>query len=144
MNEMFQKTTGELLHELTQANAPEDYLRGNAGELLTGTLAGELNQLLTAHGISKAKAVRRSGLDRAYGYQILLGYKLPSRNKLLALAIGMALSFAEIRPMLKLAGYQELYARDARDAILIYGIEHGHSIMDINERLLSNGMELLG
>lgn len=46
---MFQKSTDELLHELTQASAPEDYLRGNPGELISGTLAGERNRLLTVN-----------------------------------------------------------------------------------------------
>ena len=87
--------------------------------------------------------VRRSNLNKAYVYQIFLGKKYPSRDKIIALAFGLELDEKEVQVLLKQAGYRELYPRDPRDALLLYAIGHHKGIIDANELLYDHNIEVL-
>lgn len=100
--------------------------------------------LLPQKKLSRAKVARDSLLDRAYVYQIFSGEKTPSRDKLIALSFGLRLSDQETQKMLKLSGNRELYARDARDALILYAIQHKQTIMQTNDLLFCHNFALLG
>lgn len=138
------KTTDELNHEITAATDIEDYLKINKNSLLIYDLPGHLNMLLSQKGLSRAEVVRGSLLDRAYVYQIFSGEKTPSRDKLLALAFGLRLTSEETRKMLKLSCNRELYARDERDALILFALQQEWTILDANELLFSHGFTTLG
>ncbi|NBJ95090.1 hypothetical protein [Parablautia muri] len=87
--------------------------------------------------------IRRSLLGRAYVYKIFSGEKIPSRDKLLALAFGLDLSDEEARKMLKLLGNKELYARDERDALILFALQRNKSIFEVNELLYEHGHAIL-
>ena len=70
--------------------------------------------------------------------------KTPSRDKLIAIAFGMHLSGDETQKMLKISGNRELYARDARDAIILFCLQRKMVIYEANDLLDSNGFKLLG
>ena len=116
------KTTSELTHEIKATTDIEDYLEKNKENMIEGHLSGHLNTLLAQKGISRADVVRNSHLDRAYVYQIFSGEKTPSRDKLIAIAFGLHLTDDETQKMLKLSGNRELYARDKRDALILFSI----------------------
>ena len=46
--------------------------------------------------------------------------------------------------MMKLSGNRELYARDPRDAVILYALKNHKTIMDTNELLDANKMLALG
>lgn len=112
--------------------------------MLTGSLPEYLNTLLSQKGISRADVVRGSQLDRGYVYQIFSGEKTPSRDKLIALAFGLSLSDAEAQKMLKLSGNRELYARDERDACILFALQKKKNIFEINELLADRNLTVLG
>lgn len=141
---MLSKTTNELNHEIKAATDIEDYLERNRENMLSGNLSEYLNALLTNKKISRADVVRNSLLDRAYVYQIFSGEKIPSRNKLLALAFGLQLSDTEAQKMLKLSGNRELYARDERDALILFSLQRKKSIFETNELLFGHNLPVLG
>lgn len=142
---MLFKSTEELNHEIKSATDIEDYLEKNRNDnLLTDSLPKHLEMLLSQKGISKADVVRGSLLDRAYVYQIFSGDKSPSRDKLIAIAFGLGLSDGETQKMLKLSGNRELYARDERDALILFALQHEKTIMDTNELLFSHNLTVLG
>lgn len=141
---MLLKTTDELNHEIRTATDIEDYLTKNKDSLLNSDLSGHLNMLLSQKGISRADVVRRSLLDRAYVYQIFSGEKNPSRDKLIALAFGMCLSDGEMQKMLKLSGNRELYARDERDALILFALQREMTIFEVNELLYVHNFAVLG
>ena len=91
----------------------------------------------------KADVVRGSLLGRAYVYKIFAGEKIPSRDKLLAIAYGLGLSDDETQKMLKLSGNRELYARDKRDALILFALQRNKSIFYINELLDGHGLAIL-
>lgn len=137
------KTTEELNHEIKAATDIEDYLDENRDNLLSISLSEYLNMMLTQKKIKKADVVRGSLLGRAYVYKIFAGEKIPSRDKLLAIACGLGLSDDETQKMLKLSGNRELYARDKRDALILFALQRNKSIFYINEILDEHGLAIL-
>lgn len=136
-------TTEELNHEIRKATDIEDYLVRNKGHLLTSSLKEHLECLLQQKKILIADVVRGSQLDRSYVYQIFSGDRTPSRDKLIALAFGLGLTEEEAQRMLKLSGNRELYARDERDAVILFSLQHGSSVRKTNELLFSRQLTLL-
>ncbi|MCI8541892.1 MAG: helix-turn-helix domain-containing protein [Lachnospiraceae bacterium] len=141
---MEQKTTEELKHEIRAATDIEDYLKRNQESLIHDSLSGYLNILLSKKGVSKADVVRGSLLNRAYVYQIFSGEKMPSRDKLIAIAFGLRLSDEETQALLKLSKNRELYARDGRDAIILFALQRNKSILETNDLLFELGHKVLG
>lgn len=140
---MTEKSTNELRHEIKTATDIEDYLTENREHLLKNSLSEHLHMLLSGKGLTRADVIRGSLLGRAYVYRIFAGEKLPSRDKLIALAFGLQLSDEETQKMLKLSGNRELYARDGRDALLLFALQREMSIMDTNGLLLDHGFAML-
>ena len=137
------KTTDELAHEICQSDNILDYFAENRGEMQIDSLPEYLEQWLKRKDCTKADVVRRSNLNKAYVYQIFLGKKYPSRDKVIALAFGLELDEKEVQVLLKQAGYRELYPRDPRDALLLYAIGHHKGIIDANELLYDHNIEVL-
>ena len=132
-------TTGELQNILlnTQStNGLADYLKQHTRPDCDLSFSAVFQELLEQHHLSKADIVHKSRLDRTYAYQILSGKKSPSRDKILALSIAAGFSPREVRRLLECAKAGILYSRSARDAVILYGIEHHLDLMRINEMLL--------
>lgn len=140
---MNEKSTDELKHEITIATDIEDYLTENKEHLLKDTLAEHLHMLLAQKGLRRADVIRGSLLGRAYVYRIFAGDKIPSRDKLIALSFGLKLSAEETQKLLKISGNRELYARDERDALLLFALQRNRNIMDANGMLLDHGLAVL-
>jgi len=138
------KTTDELNHEIKSTTDIEDYLANNKENMFTCSLSKHLKLLLSQKGISRADVVRGSLLDRAYVYQIFSGEKKPSRDKLIAIAFGLCLSDDETQKMLKLSGNRELYARDERDALILFSLQRKKTILETNELLFNHSLTTLG
>lgn len=138
------KTTDELNHEIKSATDIEDYLAKNKEHMLTSGLSEHLNMLLSQKHMSRAEVVRGSLIGRTYLYQIFSGEKTPSRDKLIAIAFGLCLSDDETQKMLKLSGNRELYARDERDALILFALQHKKTILETNELLFNRNLSVLG
>lgn len=137
------KSTDDLLNEIKKSQNILDYFAENREEMQLDSLPEYLDGWLKKKNLSKADVVRRSNLNKAYVYQIFLGKKYPSRDKVIALAFGLGLDADETQTLLKQAGYRELYPRDPRDALLLYAIDQNMSIIDANELLYDHNIEVL-
>ena len=71
------------------------------------------------------------------------GRRNPSRSRLICLCFGLSATLEETQTLLKQCGYAQLYARDRRDAIILYGIVNGMSLFDVNDKLFSEEEETL-
>lgn len=140
---MERKTTDELRHEIKEVTDFGDYVKRNKKDLRMVSLSAYLNEKLLLKGLTKADVIRGSQLGRAYVYQIFADDKNPSRDKLIALAFGMHLSEEETQQMLKLSGNRELYARDERDALILFSIQRNKNIFETNESLFDHGFPVL-
>ena len=132
-----QKTTGELLDLLKKSPTASTYMEQAADNLIHQIPLSEyLTKLIEEKNLTP-------DLDKGYVYDILAGKKNPSRDKVLALCFAMSLSADEVQKLLKSTGYAPLYVRMERDSILLFGLEHGLSVMEVNELLYEMRHELL-
>ncbi len=138
-----EKTTDELLNEIKNTHEIEKFIENNADEFQSEPLYVILNNILKEKGLKKSETVARSGLNRIYGYQIFSGKRLPSRDKLIALCFGFQLGLEQTNRLLKSGGFAELYAKNKRDSIIIFGINSGKSIFAVDEILFENGLTIL-
>ena len=56
----------------------------------------------------------------------------------------MGLSEDEAQSLLKVSKNRELYARDERDAVILFALQRGQSILAANELLFEHGFKTLG
>ena len=81
---------------------------------------------LSEHQMSLAEAMRRSGINRNYGYNIVSGArKNPSRDKILALCIGAGMSVSEIQEATDIAKVGRLFFRSERDVRIAVAVNNG-------------------
>lgn len=138
------KTTGELLELLKKSPAVVSYMEHAADDLIRQIpLSVYLTNLIEEKAMEKSRLIRLSGLDRGYVYDILAGKKNPSRDKVLALCFAMSLSAENTQQLLKSTGYAPLYVRLERDSIILFGLEHGISLMETNELLFEMNYDVL-
>ena len=130
---MYSKTTEDLLKTLLRTDEYSQFqeLKDNG----VVSLAEHLDALLDQKETSKAEVIYRARLDTVYGYQIFNGTRKPSRDKLLQLAFGFPLTYKETLTLLKIAGVGSLYVRRRRDSIIIFALNKGFSLEQLNELL---------
>ncbi|RGT71664.1 hypothetical protein DWX08_12415 [Ruminococcus sp. AF18-22] len=129
-----EKSTDELLKILRSKQNFDEYLREEPA-FYTGKMEDELAELLTKKNLKKAEIIKRSGLDRTYGYQIFSGIRKPTRDKLLALGFGMGLTVEEMQRLLKVSEYPALYVKNKRDSIILFCLDKEVSLIETNELL---------
>ena len=134
--------TDELLEELRESPDPMKF--ANKNKITHRSLSDYLQQLLDEKGLSRPKVVAEAGLNATYGYEVFMGRKRPSREKVLPLIFAMNCTLQEANRMLQAAGVNELYVKDRRDAIIIFCLEHGYSLMKTNEELFRFGEIIIG
>ena len=129
--------TNELLNELLESPDPSKF--ASKHKITKRTLSEYLQQLLEEKGLQRPRVIENAGLNSTYGYDIFVGSKRPSREKVLPLAFAMGCTLQETNRMLQAAGVNELYVKNRRDAIIIFCIEHGYTLMKTNEELFRFG-----
>ena len=140
---MTEKDTNQLENELTESDDVKNFLDDNAENFRKYTLAEYLRRLLEEKNLIKAQVIRDSQLDEGYDQHIFGGRKNPSREKILLLALAMKLSPKETNYLLYYAGHNKLYARDERDAVIIFALENRKTVLQTNELLTDLKMESL-
>jgi len=137
------KNTDDLRQELMSSPNLDEFLSDNEKNFSNESIPVILNRLLSEKNISKATLAKQSGISEVYLHQIFAGRRNPSRNRLLCLCYGLNASLDETQELLKLCGVAQLYSANRRDAILIFGIVHGISLFEINDKLFSEDEETL-
>ena len=135
--------TRKLMRSLREGAQIERVLNDKSREFIAQPLTKALAQLLEDNGVTRAQAIHDAMLNTIYGYQIFSGTRTPSRDKLLALAFGMHLSYEQTDTLLKTQGYARLYARRRRDAVIIHGLIHQTPLLEVNTQLYENGWDTL-
>lgn len=131
-------STDELEHQIRWSGDPSLL----ADETFsTPDLTAYLSDLLREHRLSVQDVVVGCNLDRSYGYQLFNGTRKPTRNFLLRLALLLRLSENEAQRLLKIAERRPLYARNRRDAAVLYGLTHRLTEDETQELLAELGEE---
>lgn len=132
---MKNKKTDNLLNILKNINNKShlnryvDFLESEENNL---QLSEYILNVSTSKGLKKVDIIKNAHIYRTYGYEILNGKKLPSRNKLLQICIGNKFTLVETNKSLTLAKLGVLYAKDPRDSIIIYTINNKLSLIHTN------------
>ena len=132
---MERKSTGQLNQELMQASSLGEYVSENRDAFSEQAVSQLLSELYEKKSISKAALARRAGMSEAYLDQVFSGRRGPSRDRLLCLCLGLEATLEETQELLRQAGFAQLYPRHKRDAVISYGLVHGISLGEINDRL---------
>lgn len=131
--------TDKLLNELKNAKDIESFFKANEDKFLNQTTPGYLNELLKIKGLSVATVATASGVGE-YTYKVFSGDRKPSRDILIAIAIGMKLSLKEAQLLLRISKFAILDSRDKRDSIIIYALANGLTVAQTDDLLYSNGL----
>ena len=115
------KTTSELEQRIRSCKDPGDL---GGGDFSAPALSDYLHTILEAHDMTVIQAIQCCNLDRSFGYQLFNGTRRPTRDILLTLAIQLELTERETQRLLKLSGRPVLYARNRRDAAVLYCLSH--------------------
>lgn len=137
------RTTDELRSALMESPDLNTFLEENEDSFIRRSIQEQLKELFLKTDLSKAELARRSGVSTVYLHQLFSGRRTPSRDRLICLAIGLSAALEETQQLLRRAGQAELYPRDRRDAIILYGIVHREDLHTINSRLFDANEETL-
>ncbi len=132
------KKTDELLKILTDSHDIDGVLHEHEEEFIQVSVSEYLTALIEQKKLVKSEIIKRSGIDRVYGYQIFNGTRVPSRDKLIQLAVGMQLNFEETQRLLAYNGFAQLYAKNRRDSIIIFAIKEKKTVIELNILLDKN------
>ena len=134
---MKHKNTNELQKELTSAPDLSIFLSENQENFNNSNFSELLNELFLKSGLTKATLSKRAGTSEVYLYQIFSGGRTPSRDRTLCLCFGLSATLEETQELLKNSGFAQLYVKDRRDAIIIYGLANRLTLTEVNERLFT-------
>lgn len=134
--------TSDLEDMLGSENELIDYINNKKNtNILTVHLL--LSKLMEQKDISRSQLIAKAGLNRVYAYEVFRGEKRPSRNILLRMLVSLNLELQQIQIALKKLEYPMLYAKNIRDAIIIYGIKNHKSVDDICILLYDSGNDII-
>lgn len=119
--------TSDIEKKLEEADKfDEDLVRENPCPELGDFLSGCMERT----GISRSDCISALNLDRSYGYQLLNGTRIPTRECLIRIGLLFGLSIEELQRMLNIAGRHSLYVKDMFDAKVFYAVKHKMSYQD--------------
>lgn len=120
------KSTEQIYNQIIEAKSyePQD-LRDNLH------LISYLDALIEQRGVSKKALLTQVEIESTIGYKLLRGERTMKRDPFLKLLIGLELSVDEVQYSLKQFEFSPLYAKNKRDAALIYCINNKYSYSNI-------------
>lgn len=98
-----------------------------------------LQSVIAKQGITLPELIERSGLSKAFVYQIFAGERRPGRDTLIRIALCAELSLDDTQRLLALWERPRLYPRVRRDAALLLCINRGMPLREVSEYLTSVG-----
>ena len=133
----------EVLKQIERADQLKEYVDELDGNLPYGSFAEYYDSIEGVKETGKAELIRRSNIDRTYGYQILNGTRQPGRDKILLLCLAAGMALDEVQRGLKIVGESILYSRKKRDAIITFAINEHLTVSDTQELLIQFQEDIL-
>ncbi len=137
------KQTDALQQELMASSDLSRFLTENEDNFETMDCGACLMRLAEGMDCSKAELARRAGMSTVYLYQVFSGRRRPSRDRMISLCFGLECSVDTAQELLKKTGFQGLYPKNRRDAIILYCLDKGYTLQETNERLFQEHEESL-
>lgn len=136
--------TSTLMRRLFKTKHLDAFLKQNEHNMQAAEFDQMIRSLCEERGLVPEQVILRSEIDRTYGHQLFSGVRRPSRGKVIQLALGMELGVEGTQRLLRAAGKSELYPRLKREAVILYCLRKGASVLDTQELLSRYGFSLLG
>lgn len=133
--------TEELLSELLLSDNPQEFIEKYG--IGSRSLSEYLQTLLDEKGLRRIDVIRNADLNETFGYQIFMGQRKPSRNKILQIALAMDLTLQETNRLLQAGEANTLYCKDRRDAIIVFCVEKHYPLQKVNEELYRFGEDTI-
>lgn len=130
--------TEDLLNELKSTKDIQAFLDKHEKEFLNETPVSILNHMAETKKLTTAKIATASGAGE-YVYKVFNNTRKPSRNILIAIALGMGISIEEIQLLLRISKLAVLDSRDKRDSVIIYAFSNNLSVFELDDLLAQNG-----
>lgn len=140
---MERNPTSALLRMLDQASSIDAFFDAHESDLAVRPFHEIVSDLAQEKGLAIAQIINRAMMNESYCYQLFKGTRKPSRDKILQLAFGMGLNPEQTNNLLRVAQKSELYCRDKRDAVIMFGLNNRKTILEVEEILLQKGYVLL-
>lgn len=142
-NRMARKQTTEMEKELSKSMELGTFLNEHKETFISYEVADVLNEVLQKKKVTKAEAARRAQMSDIYLFQIVGGRRRPSRDRMICICVGLGCSLEETRDVLRKCRFADLYARDRRDAVIMFALEHGWGLEKLNDALYEADEETL-
>ena len=128
------KKTEDLVNEIISGTDISSYIDTNEDEFLDISLHDHLKKLLLQTQLKVSQVAERS-FKGEYIYQVFRGIKNPGRDVVLCIALAMRLDLEETKQLLRIARMPFLDARNRRDSIIIFAVNHRLTVPDTNDIL---------
>ena len=136
--------TEKLVQRLEQADTIDAYLDAYGSHCNEGFSFSEcFDMLFREKNIKKMEILERAGIEHSYAHEIIRGSKKPSRDKVALMSFGMRLTVQETQLLLRHSGFNPLTPKVRRDAVILFALTHGLTVIATNELLEENGLDLL-
>ncbi|MBQ7503856.1 MAG: hypothetical protein IJT79_00870 [Ruminococcus sp.] len=136
------KTTDNLWKEMMNTDNVDEYLENNPDDVFFNGLEEFFEYQLKTKKLKSGKVYEAAMIERHFGHQIITGTRGATRDKIIQLCFGLTLNLREAQQFIKISGNRELYPRDPRDAVIIFAIKDGKSLMDVNIELQERGLSV--
>lgn len=138
------KRTNDLMEELSGQDTDLDrYFEENPTSLINVDIKEFWKKAVDTSSKTKSDIINKADMSYCYFYDVINGRKIPSKDKIIRIALAMNLSLDDCQEALRISGKSALYPRIKRDSILIYAINKGYSIYQTNDLLAEHGEEML-
>lgn len=130
------ETTSAIQNKVDNASSIAE-LREIIKNLPRDSFCVRIDEMRQSHNIRSFNRIQKNvAMSKSQFFDVLSGKAKPQRNHIVKIGIAMQLSVLEINELLKLAHHKELYAKNPEDVIVIYGIQNGMSIIEIEDELM--------
>lgn len=136
-------STKALLKILDTSSNINEYIDKYENELIDMNFKEYINKLAEEKNCSIPDIIKQGEMNESYCYQLFKGIRKPSRDKIIQLCFGMKLNINESNKLLQTAEKSELYCKNKRDAIIIFGLNNNLPIIDVEEILIDRALEPL-
>lgn len=111
-------------------------------ELPKDTLRQRIEELCEKYNKSFSFICGCADIPESTFYATINTTRTPKKELIIKIAFALGLTMKELNELLKLAKLKELYAKDNEDAIIIYGMEKGLDVEEIDMLLKSQNSKM--
>lgn len=137
------KTTAEFENELKSIRTSEElekWIDINKNE--KARFCDVFVAMCEQKGMKPGNLVGKIALSKTYIYAMANGEKVPSKDAVIKVALGLGSTVEETNVLLKLSGNKELYPKIDEDAVIEFGIQNQWDVFEIEELLKKRGLNI--